>query len=348
MDLVAGLIGVAVGPKSMAEALELLPRAASQADIVELRLDAFEEPFELAPLVEAAGACPLIATLRPIGQGGGSPAPAEERLAQLVRAVELGAAFVDLEWDAARPAAIEAVHQAGGEVLVSYHDFEAVPANLLTTWEPRLRTLGADVVKLAGLARDVRDCLPMLDLLHASSAPTVAMAMGEAGLPTRILALREPACFLTYAALDGAAPTAPGQLLLSELRSVYHADRIGASTAVFGLLGSHGDAARVGRYNRWFAEAGLDAVAVPFVSGDGAAEVVNAYRRLPVAGWHSAEDAAQRQVTGVVDELSGEARRRGRVNAITLREDLLVGDWVDSMEAQFELWTGRSPRLART
>src|SRR5690349_9008855 len=111
MDLVAGLIGVAVGPKSMAEALELLPRAANEADIVELRLDAFEEPFELASLVEAAGACPLIATLRPIGQGGGSPAPAEERLAQLVRAVELGAAFVDLEWDAARPAAIEAVHQ---------------------------------------------------------------------------------------------------------------------------------------------------------------------------------------------------------------------------------------------
>src|SRR6478672_9167803 len=103
----AGLIGVAVGPRTMHEALALLPRAASEADIVELRLDAFDEPFELASLVAACGACPLIATLRPLGQGGRSPAPADERLAQLIRAVELGAAFADLEWDAASPAAVE-------------------------------------------------------------------------------------------------------------------------------------------------------------------------------------------------------------------------------------------------
>jgi 3-dehydroquinate dehydratase/shikimate dehydrogenase len=344
----AGLIGVAVGPKSMAAALELLPRAANEADIVELRLDAFDGPFELAPLVEAAGACPLIATLRPVGQGGRSAAPAEERLAQLVRAVELGAAFVDVEWDAASPAAIEALHQAGGEVLVSYHDFEAVPSDLLTTWEPRLRALGADIIKLAGLARDVRDCLPMLDLLHATTAPTVAMAMGEAGLPTRILALREHACFLTYAALDGAAPTAPGQLLVSELRSVYHADRISHATAVFGLLGSQVDPALVGRYNGWFAEANVDAVAVPFVASEAAVKVLTAYRRLPMAGWYISDEAAQRRVLGALDQLSGEARRQGRVNAIALRGGLLVGDWVDSAEAQFELWTGRSPRLTRT
>jgi 3-dehydroquinate dehydratase / shikimate dehydrogenase len=344
---VAGLIGVAVGPRSMAEALDVLPRAGRQADIVELRLDAFDAPYELAALVEAAGACPLIATLRPVGQGGRSTMPAEERLAQLVRAVELGAAFVDLEWDAASSAALEAIHRAGGELLISYHDLDGVPADLIEGWAPRLDALGADIVKVAGAARDVRDCLPILELLHARTAPTVAMAMGETGLPTRILALREPACFLTYAALDGAAPTAPGQIGISELRSVYHADRIGAETATYGLLGSQIDARLAGRYNAWFAEAGVDALAVPFVSSaDTADQVVSAYRRLPVAGWHIADEAAQRQVVRALDVVRGEARQQGRVNAVALRDQLLVGDWVQAPEAQLELWTGRSARLA--
>ncbi|MBV9358193.1 MAG: type I 3-dehydroquinate dehydratase [Chloroflexi bacterium] len=331
----------------MAEALGLLPRAARQADIVELRLDAFDEAFALEQLVEAAGACPLIVTLRPVGQGGRSTLPAEARLAHLVRAVELGAAFVDLESDAAPPAAIEALHRAGGEVLVSYHDFEAMPADLIEHLAPRLDALGADIAKMAGAARDVRDCLPILDLLHARTAPTVAMAMGVAGLPTRILALREPACFLTYAALDGAAPTAPGQPRISELRRVYHADRISGETAAYGLLGSAVDGVLTERYNRWFAEADVDAVAVPFVSSAETVDrVVNAYRRLPVAGWHIADEPAQRQVGAAVDVLSGAARAQGRVNAITLRDDLLVGDWVDAPEAPLELWTGRSARLA--
>ncbi len=343
----AGLIGVAVGPKTMAQALELVPRAESQADIVELRLDAFDEPYELATLIEAAGACPLIATLRPVGQGGRSTLPVEERLAQLVRAVELGAAFVDLEWDAASRAAIEAIHRAGGELLISYHDFAAVPANLIEGWARRLDALGADIVKVAGAARDVRDCLPILDLLHARTAPTVAMAMGAAGLPTRILALREPACFLTYAALDGAAPTAPGQIGISELRSVYRAERIGAETAAYGLLGSQIGPRLAGRYNEWFAEADVDAVALPFVSSAETADrVVTAYRRLPIAGWSIADEAAQRQVVGALDVLQPAARELGRVNAITLRDQMLVGDWVEAPEAELELWTGRSAPLA--
>jgi 3-dehydroquinate dehydratase/shikimate dehydrogenase len=330
----------------MSEALDLLPRAASQADIVELRLDAFDTPYDLAPLLEAGGACPLITTLRPVGQGGRSTLPAEERLAQLVRAVELGAAFVDLEWDAASPAAIEALHRAGGEVVVSYHDFAAVPADLIEGWAPSLDALGADIVKVAGTASDVRECLPVFDLLHARTTPTIAMAMGEAGLPTRLLALRERACFLTYAALDGAVPTAPGQVGISELRSVYHADRISAETAAFGLLGSQLDPVLAGRFNRWFADAGVDAVAVPFLNGGSADSVVTAYRRLPVAGWRIADEPAQRQVVGALDRLSEAARRHGRVNAVSLADDVLVGDWVESPETQLERWTGRSARLA--
>ena len=117
-------------------------------------------------------------------------------------------------------------------------------------------------------------------------------------------------------------------------------------TGAYGLLGSHIDPASAGRYNQWFVEAGVDAVAVPFVTSDSADRVVTAYRRLPVAGWHIADDLAQRQVVGAVDHPSETARRRGRVNAISLADDVLVGDWVESAEAELELWFGHSARLA--
>src|SRR6185503_8837372 len=120
-------------------------------------------------------------------------------------------------------------------------------------------------------------------------------------------------------ALDGAAPTAPGQVLVSELRSTYHADRIGASTAAYGLLGPQVDPGLARRFNDWFADASVDAVALPFVASDRADGVVAAYRRLPVAGWHIADEAAQRQVVPALDRLSAGARQRGRVNAVTLR-----------------------------
>jgi 3-dehydroquinate dehydratase / shikimate dehydrogenase len=337
-----GRVAVAIGPKTMAEALELLPRAAAAADVVELRLDAFEEPFELAPLLARRGRTPLVATLRPVGQGGRSRLPAPERLRALLEAADLGAEYVDLEWDAATPEAVAALKQAGATVLVSYHDLAGVPDDLAERWWPALLERGADVVKLAGTAHDVRDCLPVFRALRRATAPTVAMAMGAAGLPTRVLGLRERSCFLTYGALDGAEPTAPGQPTLGELLGAYRAARLGPSTEAYGLLGPHLETSMAAQYNGWFAGAGVDAVAVPFVADAAADSIVRAYRELPVAGWHVHGEGLQRQVVGALDELSAKARRQGKVNAVTARGAALVGDWVESPGEQFAAWTGRA------
>ena len=100
------MLAVAFGPSTMAEALAGLPRIREAADCIELRLDLFEEPFDLPALLEACGDLSVVATLRPPDEGGKSPLSAVERLEVLLAAARLGAQYVDLEWNAASPSAV--------------------------------------------------------------------------------------------------------------------------------------------------------------------------------------------------------------------------------------------------
>ena len=337
------LLAVAFGPATMAAALAELPGLASQADLVELRLDLFQEPFDLPALIAARGGCPIVATVRPEDQGGRSKAPPAERLRTLLQAAGLGAEYVDVEWDAATPAALAALKAAGAAVVVSRHDFAAMPPDLDTAWWDAMAERGADVVKVVGTAADPRDCLPVLRAFRRATLPTAAIAMGTAGLASRVLALREPACFLTFAAPNTGSGTAPGQLSLADMRTLYRAPRLGPATAVYGLLGPEPDTANAGRYNAWFDALGQDAVALPIVAEEEASDVVAAYREVPVAGWHVHGPSLQATVPAALDDLGPSARRQGKVNAIVADVDgALVGHWVESPAEQLALWTGRS------
>jgi 3-dehydroquinate dehydratase type I len=333
------MAAVAFGPATMAEACAGLPRIREVADCVELRLDLFEEPFDLAVLLRERGRLPVVATLRPPGQGGRCELPASERLNVLTRAAELGAEYVDLEFDAANETAQAAIRAAGARVVISRHDFSRMPSSLADTWWPKLADQGADVVKVVGTARDVRDCLPVFRALDRADRPTIAIAMGEAGLATRVLALRADHCLLTYAALDHGGGTAPGQLSVEDMRQTYRTERIGPSTRVYALLGPHAEAERLAEYNAWFAADRFDGVAVPLLAKSDAAGIVAAYRELPVSGWHVHGAELQKDILSVLDELDGGARRQGKVNAVARRvEGGLVGHWVESPREQYELW----------
>jgi 3-dehydroquinate dehydratase / shikimate dehydrogenase len=335
----AGLLAVAFGPPTMAQALAELPAVAQEADLVELRLDLFQEAYDLSALLAARGQRPVVATLRPPDQGGQSPLDAPTRLRQLIRAAELGAQYVDLEWDAATPAALEAARAAGARVIISRHDFQAMPAELSQGWWPQLAASEADVVKVVGTANEVRDCLEVFRALRQANKPTIAIAMGAAGLPSRVLALREPTCFLTYGAPARIPGTAPGQVTLAELRSVYHAGRLGPETAVYGLLGPQPEPDRAAEYNEWFQSTGLDGVAVSFPAASDAALILRAFRELPVAGWHIHGEPLQRDALSALDQVETKAQRHGKVNAVVAHGEALCGTWVESPREQFAYWT---------
>jgi 3-dehydroquinate dehydratase type I len=335
------MLAVAFGPATMAAACAGLERIRASADCVELRLDLFEEPFDLEVLLRERGELPLVATLRPPEQGGRCELPAAERLKVLVRAAELGAEYVDLEWDAADAAAQSAARSAGAQVIISRHDFAGMP-HLADHWWPDLAGCGADVVKVVGTATEARDCLEVLRTLRRAESEqrqTIAIAMGEAGLMTRVLALGSTECLLTYVSLEAGRGTAPGQITLSDMRETYRADRIGSTTRVFGLLGPHVERDRLAEYNQWFAEDSVAAVAVPVVASSSSAEIVSAFREVPVGGWHIHGGEMQREVMAVLDQLRPKAQQQGKVNAIVQQTDGgLAGDWVESPREQYELW----------
>jgi 3-dehydroquinate dehydratase/shikimate dehydrogenase len=281
----------------------------------------------------------VVATLRPPEQGGRCELPANERLRVLTKAAELGAEYVDLEFDVASQSAQAAVRAAGARVIISRHDFSGMPTDLSDAWWRELADLGADIVKVVGTAREVRDCLPVFRALHRADRPTIAIAMGDAGLSTRVLALRADNCLLTYAALETGGGTAPGQLSLDDMRQTYRAERIGPGTRVYGLLGPHAEAERLAQYNTWFADDRFDGVAVPFLALSDAPRIVEAYRELPVSGWHVHGADLQKRIVAALDELDAKARRHGKVNGVVRRGDGgLVGHWVESPREQYAVW----------
>jgi 3-dehydroquinate dehydratase/shikimate dehydrogenase len=333
------MVAVAFGPSTMAEACAGLSRIREAADCVELRLDLFEGPFDLEVLLRERGSLPVVVTLRPPEQGGRCRLPPKQRLEVLVRAAELGAEYVDLEYDAASPSAQAALRSAGARIIISRHDFASMPAGLADAWWPELARQGADVVKVVGTARDARECLPVFRALARADRPTIAIGMGPAGLATRVLALRSERCMLTYAALDRGGGTAPGQLAISDMRETYRASRLGPATRVYGLLGPHAETERLAEYNAWFDADACDAIAAPFFATRDAAAIVTAYRELPVSGWHVHGGELQRDVARVMDALDGSAQRQGKVNAVVRAVDGgLNGYWVESPREQYTLW----------
>jgi 3-dehydroquinate dehydratase / shikimate dehydrogenase len=334
------MIAIAFGPSSMAAALDGLPRIREQADCVEFRLDLFEERFDLPALLQERGDLPAVVTLRSLEEGGRSRLASGERLEVLMSAAELGAEYVDLEWNAVTPTAIAALHSAGARVLVSRHDFSRMP-DLAEDWWPDLAARGADIVKVVGTADQARDCLEVVRTLRHADRPTVAIAMGEAGLLSRVLAVREEQCFLTYAMLETGSATAPGQLSARQMRELFRADTLSRSTRVYGLMGPHAEIERLTEYNGWFASDAVDAVAVPVLTHDDAPRVVDAFRALPMNGWHVHGEDLQTTVGQALEELASSACRAGKVNAIVADDaQRLVGHWVESPREQYAVWLG--------
>lgn len=198
-----------------AEALVMAAEsAAGGATLVEYRLDLMAD-FDL-PRLLASSPLPAIVTCRPPHQGGRFRGAKTERLAILRRAIDLEAAFVDVEADILPQ--VRDHPRLRTQLIGSHHDFGA----MLRDWEGlgrQLAAAGADVIKLAGMADSSDDALPPLKWLAGLSQPGIGIAMGSHGLATRLLAPRFGACLLSFAALgDG---TAPGQIGLTEMVELF-------------------------------------------------------------------------------------------------------------------------------
>jgi 3-dehydroquinate dehydratase-1 len=173
---------------------------AAAPDLVEWRLDllAATEPETVVALGRALVAglrgLPLLVTFRTAAEGGARDIDGDAYVA-LYRAL-VGAGLADLvDVEAFLPETVvrEVValaHAAGVVVVVSNHDTAATPpADELVRRLTRMRDLGADVLKVAVLAKDGGDVLALLEATWRARAlgrPVITMAMGDVGVVSRV------------------------------------------------------------------------------------------------------------------------------------------------------------------
>ncbi len=219
------------------------------ADLIELRLDplleghAPEHALTHARGLLEASPLPVIATCRSPREGGETSASDADRLALLRGLIKATSPprYIDLELSTleSAPDALDQLDLRAhpeAALILSTHEFQGRPADLLRRIERMRAVEEAAVLKIAYTARSARDTLEIADLLAARDRPTIALAMGPFGLASRVLAPKFGG-FITFAALHRASATAPAQPTIADLLTLYRAREIDESSPVYGVLG---------------------------------------------------------------------------------------------------------------
>ena len=241
--------------RTMAE-LRAARDAARQADLVELRLDGTAG-------IDVAGALagrqrPVIVTCRARWEGGRFDGSEDDRRRILEEALQRGAEYVDVEW---RAGFTDVITCDPRRVVLSSHDFQAVPADLASR-AVAMRQSGAGTIKIAIPAERLSDALALLPI--GSEGNAVVIAMGDAGLPSRLLASRFGSRW-TYAGDSVAPGQIPAARMLDDLR--FH--EVGPTTDIYGVVGNNVmHSMSPAMHNAAFRAADIDAVYIPLRAAD--------------------------------------------------------------------------------
>ena len=242
--------------------LEQIYEALEQCEMAEIRLDRCElSAKEIDELFTAD--IPLVATCRIAEVMAAEPSlqdlPEQSReikamqIAErkLVRAIEAGARYVDVEMEAQKQMSKrvrQAAHENGTIFIRSYHDFEGTDSlEALKALVEKCLYHGADVVKIVTTAHseaDVQKVMALYDWCREEKADQlpvsksrktkeeksvasladgglIAFCMGEAGRQSRLDCLKHGAPY-TYAALTEEESAAPGQWATADMKKAVY------------------------------------------------------------------------------------------------------------------------------
>jgi len=195
------------------------------ADLFEVRIDLIGESWqEVVRQLKK----PWIACNRSVEEGGKGEKIETLRIEKLLKAIELGAAIIDIELRTERLAQIMPVIGKRAKRLLSFHDFTGTPD--LEEMRGLVRkqiNAGADICKVVTTAQKFDDNLAVLQLIAEFPVlRIVAFAMGERGLLSRIFCPMAGGDF-TYAAIEVGKESAAGQITVKDLRNLYEMVRNG-------------------------------------------------------------------------------------------------------------------------
>ena len=314
------LICSLTAPTAAAMHKQLHTAVAAGADTIEIRLDFLDDAPTDAVLNDLLNetTVPTIVTCRPVREGGRYDGDEQARLAVLQRAADLGATWIDVEMDT------PVDDRPEGPTILSYHNFDRCPEDLDAV-ASELDASTSAINKIAFAAAGPEDALRAADVIDACRKPTIAVAMGEAGAFSRILAKKFGGGG-SFAALTPESAAAPGQLTVDQLKGLYRWDAVGPRTACFGVIGHPvGHSMSPAIHNAAFTAAGVDGVYVPILIQPGRenfGRFMDALLARPHLDWRGLSVTIPHKENALAyvgaDQCDELAVRIGAVNTITI------------------------------
>lgn len=216
------MICTTIQNRNLDEIFEILDRP--EIEMAEIRLDRCDlTPDEIEELFSGSDT-PLVATCR-ISES----LPANVAEARLIRAIQAGAAYVDVELEA--PAMMSKrirreANEYGTMFIRSFHDFEGTDSvQALKALVEKCIHLGAGVAKIVTTAHsraDVDKVMAIYDDFEPGQV--IAFCMGAEGRESRLECLSKGAPY-TYAAMNAEEAAAPGQWPAQEMYEALYGDR---------------------------------------------------------------------------------------------------------------------------
>lgn len=215
----------------LAELADILPK---QPDLIEWRVDFFEEigngaqVIDLASRIKSiAGETPIIFTCRSMAEGGECIALSDADIVKLYVAACASGCIDIIDYELGNSAEHlsrlrNTSRDNGVAMIMSYHDFQRTPdASTLDAKFANAARLGADIAKVAVMPQKPDDVLVLLSAtLRASRSngiPVIGLAMGGCGAISRLIGGQFGSA-VTFAV--GKGSSAPGQIPIEELRIV--------------------------------------------------------------------------------------------------------------------------------
>src|SRR5580700_4332157 len=260
--------------------------------------------------------CTVLATCRRHQNRGRFNGSIEQQVKILDAAIDGGAQAVDIEIESAENCAdVLGALRSRARLVISYHNYGGTPP--LDSVMRRMLRIPADGYKIVTTAKKPSDNARVLGLAKTySKTPTIVLAMGETGFPTRVLSSAAGGLF-TYAAPNSAEGTATGQVSAHQLRHLYRVEKFTRDARIYGVVADpvrHSISPAV--HNRAFQARRADAVYLPFLVKP--AQLKDFFilaEKLPLAGF-SVTIPHKQKILRYLDLVDPLARRIGAVNTV--------------------------------
>jgi len=188
-------------------------------DLYEVRIDLIGDGW--SELVQELKK-PWIACNRLADEGGGWGKSEASRIAELLKAIELGADMIDIELRTENLDETVKLIKKRAKCLLSSHQLTGtLPLDSLKRIIERQLAAGADICKVVTTANSFDDNLTVLQLItEFSELKIVSFAMGPLGSVSRVLCPLTGGYF-TYASIEEGRESASGQITVRDLRKLY-------------------------------------------------------------------------------------------------------------------------------